>query len=180
MPAGNLAIGSRSSQVWNASGEATEQTKLPQEFHATPIPASPLTTGMQIPTDHTSFVPGQPNAVVRRWPRMVGMRYLYAHGMTRMPIQHLGADGTPVPWDSAFQPNLHGPIHDAGFNDALFQAGYPGFNLGLSFKVPTVDRIAGRQAPNRHRLTAVHPASKQVGKIRRPGEPPERNVVSAE
>jgi len=55
-----------------------------------------------------------------------------------MPIHRLGADGQPYPWNSGFQPDSHGPIHDAGFNDALFQAGYPGFNLGLSFKVPTL------------------------------------------
>lgn len=137
MPVGNLGAGSRASQVYNASGEATEQAPLPKEYVASPVATSPLSGHLSIPTDHTSFVPGQPNAVVRRWPRMNGMRYLYASGLSRIPIQHTGGNGIPYPWISSFNRFSHGPIHDAGFNDALYQAGYPGFNLGLSFKVPT-------------------------------------------
>lgn len=78
--------------------------------------------------------------VVYRGNRTVGMRYLYAHGAVRQPISPLGTgpDLGQAVWSSDFQPDLIGPIHDAGFNDALFQAGYPGFNLGLSFKVQTL------------------------------------------
>lgn len=140
MAIGNLGAGSRSSQVWNASGEATEQTPLPGKFVSNPAATSPIASHLDTPTDHTSFVPGQPNAVVLRAPRMGGMRYLYVRGAMTMPIQRLGACGPPFPWNSSFQPKLQGPIHDAGFNDALYQAGYPGFNLGLSFKVPSIPR----------------------------------------
>jgi hypothetical protein len=68
------------------------------------------------------------------------MRYLYARGAQKQPISILGTgpDVGQAVWSSSFQPYLMGPIHDAGFDDALFQAGYPGFNLGLSFKVPVL------------------------------------------
>lgn len=82
--------------------------------------------------------------VVMRGQRMNGMRYLWAHGAVRQPLQALGNGerlGVAV-WSSEFQPDLIGPIHDAGFNDDLYQAGYPGFNLGLSFKVPTLQENA--------------------------------------
>jgi hypothetical protein len=82
--------------------------------------------------------------VVYRGQREVGMRYLYARGAVRQPISPLGTGpdiGNAV-WSSDFQPDFMGPIHDAGFNDALFQAGYPGFNLGLSFKVPVLPENA--------------------------------------
>lgn len=141
MAMGNLRAGSNSSQVWNASGEATEQTPLPGEFVSNRPATSPIAGHLDTPTDHTSFVPGQPNAVVLRAPRMNGMRYLYVRGAMTMPIKRLGADGPPFPWRSSFQPKLQGPIHDAGFNDALYQAGYPGFNLGLSFKVPQLPTV---------------------------------------
>ena len=93
-------------------------------------------------------VPAEPTEwkapVVMRGQRRNGMRYLYAHGAVGQPISPLGTGpdiGIGV-WSSEFQPDLIGPIHDAGFNDALFQAGYPGFNLGISFKVPTLPEQA--------------------------------------
>lgn len=140
----------RSAQRYNASGESTTQAELPEKFEATPQPSSPLSANLAPPTDEMSFFPGQPNAVVLRAPRMAGMRYLYASGMVSMPIKHLGADGIPRPEPSAYQPNQHGPIYNAGFYDNYFETstlpngiGWPGRgNLGLSFKVPT--------APNRN------------------------------
>jgi hypothetical protein len=159
MAMGNLGANSNSSQVWNASGEATEQTPLPETFVSNPPATSPIASQLATPTDHTSFMPGQPNAVVLRAPRMVGMRYLYARGQMRMPIMRLGADGQPYPWRSNFQPVLQGPIHDAGFNDALYQAGYPGFNLGLSFKVQQTDRSQTQAATRRN----TGPKSRQPG-----------------
>jgi hypothetical protein len=68
---------------------------------------------------------------------------MYSRGTTRMPIRRLGADGKPIPWNSAAQPLNTGPIRNTHNNDALFQAGYPGFNLGLSFKVPTLNTTNG-------------------------------------
>lgn len=98
-----------------------------------PVSASPISGQLAIP----SLPVGRNGAVVERRQRRWGMRYLYAHGSQRQPISNLGTgpDIGIATWNSSFQPDLIGPIHDAGFNDALFQAGYPGFNLGLSFKV---------------------------------------------
>lgn len=156
-------------QRYSASGEATEQGTVPRRFQSAPVASSPLSGHLAAPVDHTSFSPGQPNAVVLRAPRMIGMRYLYAAGHVKMPIQRLGADGTPLPWDSSYQPDMHGPIHDAGFNDALYQAGYPGFNLGLSFKVQTLPENVNGPGMNMrmHGPLATQPASRAVNRLRR-------------
>ena len=178
MPSGRLGHGSRMSQFYQASGESTPETKLPEKFISTPAATSPISGHLTTPSDFKSLMPGGHDAVVRRWPRMVGMRYLYARGMTRMPVHPLGADGTPIPWTSSYQPNSHGPTHDAGFNDALFQAGYPGFNLGLSFKVPTVQRnLTGGPGANMRSTgpVAVNVQSLAVNRLTRPsGAPKER------
>lgn len=180
MPTGNLGAGSRSSQYWNASGESTPQAKLPEKYVSNRPPTSPISDHLDTPTDFRSLYPGQHDAVVRRWPRMVGMRYLYARGMTRMPIHPLGADGTPYPWRSKFQPNSQGPIRNGGFDDANFQAGYPGFNLGLSFKVPNIHKnnqitAGGRTNIGPQRFVSAQPDSRAVNKLRRSsGAPPER------
>ena len=145
----------RSAQRYNASGEATEQVELPENFKATPQPSSPLNANLAPPTDHLAFFPGQPNAVVRRWPRMDGLRYLYASGMRRMPVPRIGANAIPRPASSAYQPNSHGPIHDAGFYDRYFETGtlpngigWPGrANLGLSFKVEKIPRNTAASSP---------------------------------
>ena len=97
---------------------------------------SPVAAQLAVPSEPTTWKA----PVVMRGQRTVGMRYLWAHGAVRQPISPLGTgpDLGQAVWSSDFQPDQIGPIHDAGFNDALFQAGYPGFNLGLSFKVPTL------------------------------------------
>lgn len=98
-----------------------------------PVSASPVSSSNRVPSEPTEWKA----PVVMRGDRMVGIRHLYARGAVRQPISPLGTGpdlGQSV-WISDFQPDLMGPIHNAGFNDALFQAGYPGFNLGLSFKV---------------------------------------------
>lgn len=80
--------------------------------------------------------------VVVRGQRRIGMRYLYGYGAVEQPLSPLGTGpdvGIGV-WSSEFQPDFSGRIVNAGFNDALFQAGYPGYNLGLSFKVPTLPK----------------------------------------
>jgi hypothetical protein len=101
-----------------------------------PVSASPVSGHMQVPSEPTEWQA----PVVMRGQRRNGMRYLYARGAVRQPISPLGTgpDLGQAVWSSDFQPDLMGPIHDAGFNDSLFQAGYPGFNLGLSFKVQTL------------------------------------------
>lgn len=176
----------RSAQRYNASGESTPEAELPKQFIATPQPSSPLHANLQPSTDHLSFFPGQPNAVVKRWPRMNGMRYLYASGLVRMPVKHLGADGIPRPESSAYQPNQHGPIHNAGFNDRYFETntlpngiGWPGrANLGLSYKVPTAEKNTAAQSPiaAASRMTgprSSRPASTKIIPVRRTaGETP--------
>lgn len=99
-----------------------------------PTAASPVASHMQVPSEPTEWKA----PVVLRGQRRIGMRYLYAHGAVRQPISPIGTPGPDTGqavWISDFQPDQIAPIRDCGFNDALFQAGYPGFNLGLSFKV---------------------------------------------
>jgi len=147
----------RAAQVYQSSGESTPQAELPREFHATPIPESPVSSHLDPPADFLSFYPGQPAMVVGRWPRMAGFRRLYAGGHIRMPVQPLGADGIPRPFNSAYQPNLHGPLHVAIFYDVpwYFETstmpngiGWPGRgNLGLSFKVPVAEKNTAANGP---------------------------------
>ena len=132
-----MGMGRLHPQYYQASGEATPQAQLPEQFQSNMPADSPISSHLTVP--YESYHDFRKTPVVQRVERTVGMRHLYQRGMTRMPIQQLGADGTPVPWDSSFQPNDQGPIRNSHFNDALFQAGYPGFNLGLSFKVPTLE-----------------------------------------
>jgi hypothetical protein len=135
---GKLGANSDSAGYYQASGEATPQQKLPAEFVSTNRPASPIHGAVTMAPDWNGNTRRMP--IVQRAQRTKGMKYLYVRGATRQPIHPLGADGVPYPWTSKFQPNLQGPIHNGGFNYALFQAGYPGFNLGLSFRVPILDR----------------------------------------
>jgi hypothetical protein len=98
-----------------------------------PTSPSPISSHAQVPSEPTRWKA----PIVFRGDRMVGIRHLYARGAVRQPISQLGTGpdlGIAV-WSSDFQPDDMGPIRNAGFNDALFQAGYPGFNLALSFKV---------------------------------------------
>ena len=94
---------------------------------------SPISSQLNIAAQATT----RQGMVVCRAERKAGMRYMYVRGQVRQPISPLGTGpdlGNAV-WSSDFQPDFQGPIHDAGFNDALFEAGYPGYNLALSFKV---------------------------------------------
>lgn len=130
-----LSGNQQAAQYFQANGEATQQEKLPKQFRSTPAPTSPLSDHLSAPKDFAWT--GTP--IVHRAPRMNGFRRLYSRGMDAMPIKRYGADGTPLPWTSSFQRNNEGPIRNGSFNDALYQAGYPGFNLGISFKVQTLD-----------------------------------------
>jgi hypothetical protein len=135
MPGGRLGSNSSSSGYFNASGESTPEAPVPTEFIPMARTTSRINDALAIPPDWNGNVRRQP--IVQRAERVTGMKYLYVRGTVPMPIHPLGADGTPLPWNSSFQKLDFAPIHNAGFNYALFQAGYPGFNLGLSFKVPT-------------------------------------------
>lgn len=108
---------------------------------------SPLSSQQNVPTESV----GWKAPVVYRGQRMTGMRYLYSRGGVRQPISQLGTgpDIGIATWNSDFQPDQVS-LHDAGFNDALFQAGYPGFNLGLSFKVPVLPQQVTGPGHNMH------------------------------
>jgi hypothetical protein len=134
---GRIGMNSASSGYWNASGEATPSAPLPEKFVPGARATHDISANLRIPPDWNGNVAREP--IVQRAERTIGMKYLYVRGATTMPIMRLGADGLPVPWTSAFQRNIYGLIHNCGFNAALFQAGYPGFNLGLSFKVPNIN-----------------------------------------
>lgn len=132
--AGNL--GRLNPQYYQASGEATPQAEMPEQFVSNPVSASPLSGHQSYQFE--SYHDIRRASVVSRVERTVGMRNLYQRLHSQMPVKRLGADGQPYPWDSSFQSINQGPIRNGHFNDALYQAGYPGFNLGLSFKVPTL------------------------------------------
>lgn len=100
--------------------------------------------------------------VVLRGQDTRGMRYLYADMRQKQPISQIGAPGpktgTAV-WNSRFQPYL-GTLRDWGFYDLLYRAGYPGFNLGLSFKVP-LNPSVGSQAPGHN----IHMKTQNIKRV---------------
>lgn len=118
---------------------------------------NPLGTASHIPSEPTTWKA----PVVHRAADTRGMRYLYANQHVRMPISPLGQGpdiGNAV-WSSEFQPT-QGSLRDYGFYDLLFKAGYPGFNLGISFKV-AVNPSVGSRAPG-YNIGARGPAPKLV------------------
>lgn len=158
-----LTGNSRAAQVYASQGESTPAAPLPDKFKARNqvTDAAPGLVPLFRPSDHLALVPGMPSAVVLRAPRMVGMRYLYAFGHRAMnAVTRDAAGATANPFISAFQRMLHGPIKNAGFNDALYQAGYPGFNLGLSFAVQTLQTQI--QRPPEAGLVTVTSMNKNV------------------
>jgi hypothetical protein len=126
-------VQSRAQAMPKTAVSAAGQEEPLEPAYWKPVSPSPISSGMRVPSEPTTWKA----PVVFRGNRMVGIRHLYARGAVRQPISPLGTGpdlGIAV-WTSDFQPDDMGPIRNAGFNDALFQAGYPGFNLGLSFKV---------------------------------------------
>lgn len=138
-----MALGRLTPQYYQASGEATPQGKLPEKFQSTPVATSPIASQLNVGPDYEYDFHREP--WVSRVPRGKGMWYLYSRGAVRQPFERVGQPGgvRPRPYVSQFQPNMAGPIRNGGFNNALFQAGYPGFNLGLSFKVPSIRSMQG-------------------------------------
>jgi hypothetical protein len=134
---GRLGMNSASSGFWQVSGEATPSVPVPEKFIPGARSVSAIHDNLRVPPDWNGNVKRQP--IVQRAERTIGMKYLYVRGAYPMPVHPLGADGMPIPWTSSFQRNVYGLIHNGGFNAAIFQAGYPGFNLGLSFKVPNIN-----------------------------------------
>lgn len=96
---------------------------------------SPLGSNYPVPERQAMSALDAP--VVSRSQDTRGMRYLWADIRQRMQLSPLGTgpDTGIAVWSSEFQP-LQGSLRDYGFYDLLYRAGYPGFNLGLSFRVP--------------------------------------------
>lgn len=164
-------------QYYQTSGEATQQQKLPEQFRSMNVQSSPLSASTRVPPDWIPAGSTRRAPVVQRRPRMNGIWHLYSRTMQRQPYENMGAPGgTPQnPYVSAFNPNDMGPIRNGGFNNALYQAGYPGFNLGLSFKVPRV--VAPQEGRANAGLSQGGPItvsqSRNVRTLRRPsGNPP--------
>jgi hypothetical protein len=83
-------------------------------------------------------------AIVNRRNRIKGMRFLYSHGLQTKRIFPMRATGQVE--SSRFQRQTNITAFGA-FNDALYQGGYPGTNLGISEKVPTIPPAALGTAP---------------------------------
>lgn len=173
MALGLLQPGGATQQYYQASGEATPQGKLPEKFQAQNVNASPLSGREPMPPDWVPYNSARRTMVVERAERMVGMRYLYSRKVQRQPYERVGQPGgqPPRPYISGYQPNNRGPIRNAGFNDALYQAGYPGFNLGLSFKVPTIQAPSGSRTRGNMDNRGPGKRSKTVVSRRPPGRP---------
>jgi len=162
-------------QYYQASGEATQQQKLPEQFKAQNVSSSPLCDGLKQPP---AFIPAGSHRrapVVQRRPRMNGIWHLYSRRMQRQPYERVGTPGgnPQRPYISAFNPNDRGPIRNGGFNNALYQAGYPGFNLGLSFKVQPLPTQGGPRTNMSQGGPMVVSGTRKVRAIRRStGNPP--------
>lgn len=159
--------------TWQASGEATPSATLPEKFVMTPPPDSPLCSNVIPASEPAGDIRRAP--IVSRRERMNGMRYLYARGISRMPTHQATGDGGINVQVTNFNRNDMSPIHNAGFNDALYQAGYPGFNLGLSFRVPTLQKSVQGPGANMFMRRAALFNNNKVNEMKRPsGEPKER------
>lgn len=113
-------------------------------------PTSPqsnnITTGsalpMYVPDAHST--PNMGSSVVNRKYRSIGQRFLFSMGGRRIRQFLMTATGAVA--SSTFQPYTAHTWFGT-FNDALYQAGYPGRNLGISEKVPTINPAALGTAP---------------------------------
>jgi hypothetical protein len=131
-----MGLGRLQPQYFQASGEATPQAQLPEQFVSNPVPPSGLSGHLNVAYESYHDIRRAP--IVSRVPNMTGIWHLYKRFFTQMDIRRDGADGSPRPWNSAANRADMGPIRNGHFNNGLFMAGYPGYNLGLSFKVPTL------------------------------------------
>jgi hypothetical protein len=166
MPYGRLGA---NTQVFQASGEATEQSPVPTEFTSSNMPVtSRITSQLSIPPEFNGNIKKMP--IVQRAQRTKGMVYLYNRGAHAMPIHPLGADGVPLPYTSKYNPNDMGPIRNCGFNHALFEAGYPGFNLALSFKVQTINKEPGRLTSPGYAMRMRGPKSQYAATQKTPSQ----------
>jgi hypothetical protein len=160
-------------QYYQASGEATPEGKLPTQFQAQNVSASPFASANRVPPEWMPDIKRAP--VVCRRDRMNGIWHLYSRAMQAQPYNRLGQPGgqPPRPNISGYQPNDMGPIRNGGFNNALYQAGYPGFNLGLSFKVQPLPTGGGPRTNMDQGGPQTVSQTRKVNRLRRAtGAPP--------
>lgn len=86
----------------------------------------------------------QHSVPVNRAPRMLGMRWFYKRAYDKLRYFHMVATGRVE--STKFQDTIGTTYGMTGFNDALYQAGYPR-NLGFSEKVPTIPPLALGTSP---------------------------------
>lgn len=106
--------------------------------------------------------------VVHRGQDTRGMRYLYADQHVPIPLSSVGIPGPDIGqtvWSSAFQ-RFQGSLRDYGFYDLLFRAGYPGFNLALSFRVP-VNPSVGQGSVGQNNVMKAPPINLNLQVLRR-------------
>jgi len=136
-------------------------------------PIEPVYTKPNSPSGIAGYhpVPSAPTdwkaPVVHRGQDTRGMRYLWARLSQRMPVSELGTGpdiGIGV-WKSNFQA-FQVSLRDYGFYDLLYRSGYPGFNLGLSFKVP-VNPSVGTNSPGANIHMAPAPTRLRIQVLRR-------------
>lgn len=87
----------------------------------------------------------QHSTPVNRAPRELGMRWFYGRMLQGFRTFRMVATGRVA--SSLFQPTTRTTYAENGFNDAIYQAGFPR-NLGLSFKVATIPPIALGTSPS--------------------------------
>lgn len=106
--------------------------------------------------------------VVHRGQDTRGMRYLWADQTVPIPLSSVGIPGSEIGntvWSSAFQA-FQGSLRDYGFYDLLYRAGYPGFNLALSFRVP-VNPSVGQGGVGQNNVMKPRPFNLRLQVLRR-------------
>ena len=127
----------------NPQGSASRAVAAYMPYYAPPtVPVGAMIRGSSpLPSNvmPSSASPSHGAMAVNHAPRTLGLRFLYSRGGRR--IRQFIMQATGAVQSTAFQPYT-AYTWDGAFNDAIFQAGYPGRNLGISEKVPTIPPIA--------------------------------------
>lgn len=137
-----------------------------QPYYAPPV--APQTEFVQGGASHFADMRGheiwdQHSVPVSRAPRELGMRWVYSRVTRSLQFFRMVATGRVE--SSRFQPQTGTTFGVTGFNDALYQAGYPR-NLGWSEKVPTIPPLALGISP--HQMAPRPQITRSIFVNRRP------------
>lgn len=135
-----------------------------EPVYTKPNTGNAINTANQVPSEPTTWKA----PVVHRGQDTRGMRYLYADQTIPMPLATVGIPGPDngfTVWSSAFQ-RFQGSLRDYGFYDLLYRAGYPGFNLALSFRVP-VNPSVGQGSVGQNNTMKAPPTNMVIQVLRR-------------